>query len=58
MKNTINHWTIRTEKSDGSCNYAVYSNMTEREAVAMAKRDNPNSVENGRWPYILDVCRP
>ena len=55
----MQHWTIRTHNvtHDTYC-YSVYSDMTKEEAIRIALADHPNSVENGAWPYILDICKP
>ena len=59
MMNEMKHWTVRTYSfSTKTYSYSVYSNMTEQEAIDMALSHYPNSVENGVWPYILDICRP
>ena len=59
MMNDMQHWTIRTHNvtHDTYC-YSVYSDMTKEEAIRIALADHPNSVENGAWPYILDICKP
>ena len=55
----MQHWTIRTYNySTEVTSYSVYSNMSKEEAIRIALVDHPNSVENGVWPYILDICRP
>ena len=57
--NEMKHWTVRTfNRRTKTYSYSVYSNMTEQEAIDMALSHHPNSVENGAWPYILDICRP
>ena len=56
--NEIKHTTIRTfNPRTRKYNYHVYA-CGELEAIELVQLDWPNTLINGTWPYILDVCRP